>query len=178
MVFVFARTQRRQMDSLKTYELTLENTMIVREQFGLPTIIIDHRDISVIEKNRNGSFVIRGEQASEFIIVPPNMEESELLEKMLGDLHTIQKKEQKFPDGIISGITSLGVLILMALLYTSENKIVIGVSGALVLITMAFGFFYIRNSKHFDDSLKKNLWIVWIIIFSVLGFIYYKLTGT
>lgn len=167
----------RQKEIFDSYRLTLDNNGITREQHNTPTIAISNTDVSEIIKKSNGSFIIKGKSSVNVIGVPSQIEDYEKLEKSLSEIRQISTKSsgpflQKF-----RGLLSILTIGLMAAVYMSKDKIVVGVSGTVLLVVLGYSFFEVQRSKNVDSKTKKGMWWLILVIASIVGAMYYKLTG-
>lgn len=167
---------KRQEMLFHSYRLILDNNSIIREQINTPTITISYSDIKEIIKNSNGSFTIKGSTTVNVIGVPSQIEDYEKLEKLLSEIKPITEKMhapflQKFR-GLIS-ILSLGSMAAVAI---SKDKLIVGVSGAVLLAVLGYSFFEIRRSKNIDNKTKRIVWWVILVATSIGTVMYYKLT--
>jgi hypothetical protein len=167
----------RQKAIFDSYTLTITNNLITREQLNTPTISIYFNEIKEIAKNKNGSFTITGKDATDLIGIPPQIENYLLLETILQDIQTITIKEkipflQKY-----QSLTSLLTIGLMLCVYTVNNKIIVALTGTLLVALMLWSFIKISTSKNIDSKTKKMRWWVLLITASIIGSMIFKLTG-
>ena len=170
------RGLNRQKKIFESYRLILNDVGITRVQKSTPTISIFKSDICSIIKNRNGSFTIKGKSNVDTIFVPYQVENYEKLENELSALReiTIKSKEpvlQKF-----RGIVSILAIGLMIAVYLSKDKILVGISGTLLLGFFAYSFFQIKGSKNVDNKTKRGMWWLLLVSVSIIGIMYMKLS--
>ena len=65
----------------------------------------------------------------------------------------------------------------MSAVYISKDKIIVGVSGTILLLVLGYSFFEIQRSKNIDSKTKKGMWRLILVTVSFIGVMYYKLTG-
>lgn len=176
LAFGFYRGINRQKVIFDSYRLILDNNSIRREQNNTPTITISNSDIIAIFKNSNGSFTIKGNSSVNVIGVPSQIDDYEKLEKSLAQIRQISTISsepflQKF-----RGLLSLLAIGLMAGVYISKDKIIVGVSGTLLLLFMGYSFFEVQRSKNIDSKTKKGMWWLILVSVSIIGVMYFKLT--
>lgn len=153
-----------------SYVLTLNNNEITREQHNTPTITISIPAISEIIKNQNGGFTIKGN--SNVISVPAQINDYQKLEKLLSQITQISTKtNQTFQ--ILLSIFTVG---LSAAFYLSKHKIIVRVSGTVLLLIMGYSFFEIQKSKNIDSKSKKIMWLLIFGIAFIVNVMYKKLT--
>ncbi len=167
---------KRQKTIFESYILTIDNTCIKREQHNTPTITISNTDIREIIKTSNGSFTIKGTSNINMIGVPSQIDDYKKLEKSLAEIRkiTIKNSEpflQKF-----RGLLSILIIGLMAAVYISKDKIIVGLSGTVLLVILGYSFFEVQKSKNIDSKTKNARWWLILVIASIIGVMYFKLT--
>jgi hypothetical protein len=175
--FGLYRGVNRQKALFDSYTLTLTNNLITREQFNTPTISIYFNDIKEIAKHKNGSFIIKGKDATDLIGVPAQIDNYSQLETTLQNIQPIIVKDkvsffQKYPSLI--GLLTVG---LMLCVYTVNNKIIVAITGTALIALMIWSFIKIRSSKNVDSKTKKIIWWVVLVLASVIAVMIFKLTG-
>ena len=171
------RGVNRQKGLFDSYTLTFTNNLITREQLNTQTISIYFNDIKEIVKNRNGSFTIKGKDVTDMIVVPSQIENYGKLQEILVQLKPFATKSndhflQKYSS--ILGILTLG---LMLCVYTVTNRIVVVLSGTLLIGLMLWSFFEVQRSKNIDNKTKRSMWWVLIVLASIIAIMIMKLTG-
>ena len=177
LAFGLYRGINRQKEIFDSYRLTLDNNGITREQHNTPTINISKADLSEIIKNPNGSFTIKGNSTVNVIGVPSQIDDYENLEISLAEIRQISTKTnepflQKF-----RALLSILVIGLMASVYMSKDKIIVGISGTVLLVVLGYSFFEVQRSKNVDSKTKKGMWWLILVTASIIGVMLYKLTG-
>lgn len=171
------RGLNRQRKLLESYQLTLANNLIIREQLNTPTISIYFNDIKEITKNKNGSFSIRGKDPTDVILIPAQIENYIELENTLTQIKSFATKSSKSYLQKYSTPITLFSLSLMLCVYTVTNKIIVALSGTLLLAILLWSFYEVRRSKNIDAKTKRGMWWVLILIASVIGVMIIKLIG-
>jgi len=175
LAFGVYRGLNRQKEIFNSYRLTLDHNGITRERKNTSTITIANSDLSAIIKNSNGSFIIKGNSTENIIGVPSQIEDYEKLEKLLFELKEISTKTSKPLLQKFQGLLTIMTMALMVAVYTSQDKIIVGVSGTVLLIILGYSIFYIQRSKHIDIKTKKGMrWLV-IVILSIIYSMYFEL---
>jgi hypothetical protein len=175
--FGLYRGVNRQKEIFDSYRLTLDNNGITREQHNTPTITISNTEVSEIIKNSNGSFTIKGNSSVNVICVPSQIDDYEKLEKSLAEIRHILTKSSELFLQKIRGLLSVLTIGLMAAVYISKDKIIVGVSGTVLLVVLGYSFFEVQRSKNVDSKTKKGMWWLILVTASIVGVMYYKLTG-
>lgn len=173
----FYRGMNRQKALFDSYTLTITNNLITREQLNTPTISIYFNEIKEIVKNKNGSFIIKGRDATDLIGIPSQIDNYAQLETTLQNIQPIAVKDkisflQKYQS--LSGLLVLG---LMFCVYTVNNKIVVALTGIALVALTIWSFIKIRANKNVDSKTKKSLWWIFIVLASVILVMIFKLTG-
>lgn len=175
--FGLYRGVNRQKEIFNSYILTLDNNCITREQHKTPTITISYTDISEIIKNSNGSFTIKGNSTENVIGVPSQIDDYEKLEKSLSEIGQILTIANESFIQKIRGLFSILTLGLMAAVYISKDKTIVGISGAVLLVVLGYSFFEVLRSKNIDGQTKRGIWWLILVAASIVGVMYFKLTG-
>jgi len=175
--FGIYRGINRQKYLFETYTLTITNNLITREQLNTPTVSIYFNEVKEITKNKKGGFTIKGTEAVDLIWIPIHIENPAELEKTLEQIHpiTVKRKDtllQKYPT-----LTAFATLGLMFCVYTVNNKIVVGLTGTLLVALLIWSFIKIRGSKNVDSRTKKAVWWIFLPLASVIGVMIIKLSG-
>jgi hypothetical protein len=170
-------SMNRQKKIFESYSLTLDNNSITREQHNTPTITISNEEISEIIKNSNGSITIKGNSKVNVIGVPPQIDDYKKLEELLNEIKQISTKtKESFPQKYIMLFSLLG-MGLMATFQISNIKIIVGISGLVLLTFLGYSFFAIQRSKNIDNKTKRGRWMILFVAAIIIGGMYYKLSG-
>ncbi|MFN8360468.1 MAG: hypothetical protein U0264_11190 [Candidatus Kapaibacterium sp.] len=166
---------KRQKVLFDSYRLTIDDTSITREQYNTPVISISKEDIQEIIKGKNGAFAIKGKSSLDVIGIPAQIEDYETLEKLLAETRYISPIARTSLLQKFSFLYPIIVIVLMVSIYVSDNKIIVGVCGALFIGTMTYSFFEIRRSKNIENRLKKGQWLSILVLIQFLAVILFKL---
>jgi hypothetical protein len=177
LAFGLYRAVNRQKEIFNSYRLTIEQDGIRREQQNTPTIYISNTDLNEIVKHLNGSFTIKGNSSVDVILVPSQVENYEKLENLLSGLKPISAPATLPFLQKIRGLASVVVIALMAAVYISKDKMIVGVCGTLLLIAIGYSLFEIQRNKNVDHKTKRGMWVLIFVIASVIGVMYFKLTA-
>jgi hypothetical protein len=175
LVFGLYRGVNRQKEIFDSYRLTLDNDSIKREQHNTPTISISNSDVSEIIKNSNGSFTIKGNSSVNLIGVPSQIDDYEKLEKSLAAIRQISTKSSVPFLQKLRGLLPILTIGLMAVVYISKVKIIVGASGTVLLVVLGYSFFEVQRSKNVDIKTKKGMWWLILVTASIVVVMYYKL---
>jgi hypothetical protein len=172
--FAVYRSISAQKAYFETYTLTIADNVITREQFNTPTIALHFFEIKDIVKKKNGIIII-GEK--DMIIVPKLVDNFEQLETTLGTIQTPGTKDTTpffYRYQAYIGMVSLG---LMYCVYTLHNKIVVGITGTLLIALIIWSFIQTQRNNNVDNTTKKirliRIFVLGVVISSMLD----KLAG-
>jgi len=172
---------KRQKEIFESYRLIIDDNCIIREQCNTQTISISIADISEICKNSNGSLIIKGNSTVDVIVIPSQIDNFEKLEQLLSEMKCISNKDKKtFLQkyiGLFSILLPITTLGLMAIVYLCEDKIIISISGTLLLVILAFSFFEIHRNKNIDNKTKRGSWWLILVVTSIMLILIYKIFG-
>jgi hypothetical protein len=84
-IYIGLKKQRGFFDS---YQLTIDDEVIIREQSGAPAVAIPSYAIKTIVKQKTGSFIVKSEK--NVIIIPSQIEQYAEVEAMLNAIKPIQ----------------------------------------------------------------------------------------
>jgi heme/copper-type cytochrome/quinol oxidase subunit 2 len=171
----FFRALRRIKKAYESYELTISENLIAREQANTPTISIFLGEVEEIIKRRNKILMVRGKTVRDMILIPAQIENYEQLETALNEIKPITTKGKTTSWMQLQRLLGLVAVALMICVYTVDNKIVVGVAGALFTVFFIYSFIQIQKSKNIDYRTKRSRWITLIVVLSVLGLTIMKL---
>ncbi len=167
----------RQRKLFESYTLTISSNLVRREQFNTPTISIYTDEVQTITQNPNGSFIIKGKDAADLIIVPAQIDNYTQLEAILQSIQPLQVKDktsflQKYQS--VVGLLTIG---LMLCVYTVNNKVVVAITGTLLIALLTWSFVKIIGSKNVDRKTKSGAWWVLLVLASIIAVMIVKLAG-
>jgi len=175
--FGLYRGVHKQKALFESYTLTFTNNLITREQLNTQTISIYFNDIKEIVKNRKGSFTIKGKEVTDMIVVPSQIENYAQLQETLIQLKPITTKSNDHFLQKYRGILAILTLGLMLCVYTVTNKVIVVLSGTLLIGLMLWSFFEVQRSKNIDNKTKRSMWWVLLVLASVIVIMIMKLVG-
>jgi hypothetical protein len=171
------RNIRRQQLLWKSYTLILTNNLITREQLNTPVVSFYFNEVTAIIKHKDGSFLIKGKNATDIIPVPAYIDHYGQLEALLLQIAPFTTKTNSPLLQQYRGLLSLLMLGLMVCVYTATNKILVGISGVLLTALFSWSLFETTRSKNIDAKTRRGSWLILIVIASVIGVTVLKLTG-
>lgn len=175
LIFGFYLGMNRQKVMYESFRLTLDDYYITRKQHNTTTIRILNEEVSDIIKNSKGNFIIKGKLSNDIIIVPLQIENYQKLELSLSAIRPISTKPiepffQKY-----NSIISILSLLLMVAVYISKNKVIVGFSGAILLVILGYSIYEIKRSKNLDSRTKMMFIVIFIVLASIIKTMYYKI---
>ena len=173
----FTRAIKSQKQLLESYALTITENSITRYQFNFPTISLYHTEVQEILKTSKNGFIIKGKTAEDIIYVPPQIDNRDDVETRLNQIKpiTVYRSKNVFETYPLIGL--LLMLVLLAGVYGSTNKIVGTVCGVPLIAYLVWSFFKIRRSKNVDNKTKRLAWVLLIVLFSVIYITILKIAG-
>ena len=166
------KRQRRIFESLK---VKIDHEKIIRESLNTPPIIMKKNELRKITKHANGSFSIHGQSKFNPILIPAQIQEPQLLEQALNQLHEIAVRTSKsFLEKLFIPISLSGVL-LMGITFVSKNDIVILMCSTLVLVILTASLILTQLSKNIDKRTKRLSWLALLPLAVVLNIVFDKL---
>lgn len=167
--FGVSRGLKRQKLLFQSYKLTISENNIVREQINTSTINIQFVDIQSISKNKKGSYTVKGKTTSETILIPAQIENHENLELSLNQIKPIEQLTQPPFDEKYKIPILLLMLICMATVYISFNKILVGISSVIVCALLIWSSIKILKNKNIDYKTKRTAYYSLIVLASVIA---------
>jgi len=170
------RGLNRQKTLFESYKLTIGDDLITREQLNTPTISIHFNDIVYITKDKNACLAIKGKGKEDVIFVPAQIDNYQEMERILQGIWPIGNKEgnsflEKFQS--VLGIVALGLMICV---FTLNNKIVVALTGSILITILTWSATKIWNSKNVDSKTRKSLWWIFLVMAMTLASMIFKLT--
>lgn len=169
------RAIRRQTRLLSSYTVMLTDNLISREQDNTPTIAIYRKDIRAIFQSRNGGLTIKGPDAASVIIIHPEIDNLDELRSSLEKTMPIAAaKTSRVALTYLGAIASVGSYA-GAILF--QDKILSTACALVCIGIMIWGFIQLRTNRNIDERAKRASWFLFIVIFSMMGLIYYHWTN-
>lgn len=80
---------RKLVSIYQSYRLTVSGNVIMREQANAPIIKLSFSEVNEITKHPNGSYTIKGRSSNDVIDVPPYINDTPTLERVLNEIRPI-----------------------------------------------------------------------------------------
>lgn len=165
----------RQKAIYKSYALKIDEKGITRQQASTPTISLLFSEIKSITKSKQGAYVITGNNLSNMIIVPAQLEELDVLMNIILSNCALSISDQK---PLLERLTlplALVALGLLATTYLSTNKILVAISGLLLIAFMIYSFINLQTNKNIDHKTRKSSYWMIFMILVIIGMVASKL---
>lgn len=166
---------KRQKAIYKSYTLKIDENGITRQQASTPTISLLFSEIKSITKSKQGAYVIAGNNRSNLIIVPAQLEELDVLINIIQANCSLPISDQK---PLLERLTlpiAFVVIGLLATTYLSTNKILVAVSGVLLIAFMGYSFINLQTNKNIDNRTRRSSYWMIFMILVIIGMIVGKL---
>jgi Flp pilus assembly protein TadB len=163
------RTLSKQKKFLQSFRITIEDSVITREQLNTEELTIYFHEVKEVTKSKAGSLFIRGLEKTDMICIPPEIENKEALEAILGGLKPIMSRSK---DAVrkqkLAPFIALAFIALLVTVFAGTNKILVGSAAVLVIAGMIWLITEIRKSKNADRDTKNRVWIYFVFIAAIL----------
>ncbi|WEA02966.1 hypothetical protein [Mucilaginibacter sp. SJ] len=175
--YLIFKTSKKRRKIYGSYTLIIDELNITRKQDGLKDMQIPLSEITIIEKNAENRFVIRGKSKAPFerILIPRQVEGYDRVEEILAGIKPI---EINLKPNYLEKYGLLITLIFMAPIlgvYIVDNKIIVSICAVLAVTMLVYSMFYMSKYKNTVKSWKRTLWFLPLIIISILVVVYFKL---
>ncbi len=177
LVFGLLKGINRQKGLFESFKLIINENEIIREQVNTPTISIAYNDVKSIIRNPNGILTIVGNSTSDIIGVPSQINNLEKLEQLLTQVQPITDSDKKSWLVKYKGLIIILMLGLMACVYISKDKLLVGLTGTILILFFGYSFYEVRRNKNIDKKTKNGMWWLLLALFFIIGNMYFKLTG-
>lgn len=174
-VFSYFFAMRRQKTLFESILLTVSEKEITRTQLNTPTKTLRADEIVRIERFPNGIFVIKGATAADTLWMPSQTASPEDLARELGRFGPLVNQPAPAWYKAYASLIGLLVLPLMYFFYTSSSKVITGVTGSILLVSLGYSYWTIQRSKDIDYRTKRNSHLMWLLMASLLYVLVYKL---
>jgi hypothetical protein len=166
---------KRQKTIYETYTLKFDEAGVTREQINTPSIRLLFNEITNIRKTKYGGLVISSKNQSNSIIILAQIDDMEMIESVL-------KENCNIPIGISKTLNQLlliplviFVLGLMAVTYISTNKILVSISGVILISIMIWSFVKNQTNKNIDKRTRRSSYVLIMVVLIIIGIIISKL---
>ena len=169
IAFSLFRSYKRQKALFDSYTLTIDNESITREQYNTPTIRFSIADIRKITKTVKGAFVIQNNKSKDYIVISTDIEDKPELEMLLKKICEFTLSAPRPIMGYLMIPLAIVMVGMMAIVFGSENKILVGICGPLLAAFIGWSFIGILRNKNMDKKTKRSSYLMIIVILSIIG---------
>lgn len=163
------RKIRHQKTLMDSYTLTVLDNLISREQVNTPTVAIYTSDIREIFRHRNGSYIVRGKNAVDMIVIPSQIER---YDELAAALESIRPVTAKNPQSLMMryvGVLALVNLVFMLTALSASGKIPVAIGGIGTVAVTTWSFVATLKSKNVDRKTKRSVWwalpvMIWVVV--------------
>jgi hypothetical protein len=168
---------KRQKKLFDSYKLIFSENNVVREQVNTPIVNIPFSDIQSIVKDKKGDYAIKGKSDVETILIPAQIDDYENLEILCNQIKPIEESQYlKFDEKYRIPFVLL-ILCCMTVVYVSDNKILVALSGLIVSSVLIRSFMQIRRNKNIDNKTKRSSYYKLLVLVSVVVVTIMKITS-
>jgi hypothetical protein len=167
---------KKQKALFESYEITISDQLICREQLNTADISILVSEVVEIATYPKGGFSIKGSRNNGTIIIPPQIQNYEQLQATLQQIHPIILKPTSFAKKFIVPLTLLSISLMLCV-YLVDDKIIVGASGALLTVLIIWSLVWIQRNKNVDRKTKNSMWIVLLVLASIIASTILKITA-
>lgn len=160
-------------NGFESYTLVIEDQLITREQDDMPTVSILRNEVSEITKDKKGNFTIIGNTVHDKIKVPAQIENSEKLELLLNTIQPVVLKPNQFNVKEFSKV--IAFLGLMAVIEISKDKIILGISGVILLAFIVYSIYQTQQDRNMTYKAKTSFLWALLLLYYLFKTIYDKL---
>lgn len=175
LVLSFKRTIKTHKNAFESYKINIDERNITRENQLLGSKTIPKNQILSISKQKNGDLTIMGDNQLGFINIPAQIENYTEIEQILNQIHPILNIEKENFWVKYANYFSYLMLILFFGVFFLKNKIIVALSGSILIVFLMVSFIFVMKSKLIDKKTKKLFWGVFILILGIMGAMYTKL---
>jgi hypothetical protein len=175
LVLSFKRTIKTHKNAFESYKINIDEHNIIRENQLLGSKTIPKNQILSISKQKNGDLTIMGDNHLGFINIPAQIENYTEIEQILNQIQPIMNIEKENLWVKYASYFNYLIFILFIGVFFLKNKIIVALSGSILIVFLMGSFIYVMKSKLIDKKTKKLFWGVFILILGIMGAMYTKL---
>lgn len=150
---------------IRSYELTITESSIVREQDDVPSMRIPIDEIVTIELKANGAIMVTGSSSSQQIGIPIQIERKDELLTALEEIRPVVSsgKSSFFEKHPI--LIGFAILPCMAVLFISESKLLVALGGIVLTSVLGYSMYVLHHSPGVERKAKRrSIWAIGLII--------------
>ncbi|WP_295127683.1 hypothetical protein [uncultured Chitinophaga sp.] len=177
MIYSIIRSNNRLRLVLNQYSIQLDQTSITRRQAQTPELHIPFADISGIYQKKDGIIIVAGRNASDLIVVMPELEGYGQLLTILQNIRPFAPlpKETLFQQYPIH--TALTALAIMIVFYMTHNKLVALGTGIPLILLAGWAVYKLWSLRGTKSKLRRSTWAFMAILLVIIGSVALKLSA-
>lgn len=172
--FISIRRQRRIWNS---YLLSVNYYTIKRTAENTPPISLHRNDITEIMELPNGDIWVKSTKNTDQIYIHHAIEERETLLEFLNDFKPIQqqKASKSHQKSILVTLGAAALMFTFFIIQIPTIKIPLGIVLSALLL---WSFYEVQRNKNIDRKTKMSSYLIFLVLFSVIGQMILVLTHT
>lgn len=171
-VYTGLKRRRRLFDS---FTIEIDEDTVTRTQADTPALSLNRLEITSVSKDRQGIITIRGMDKQDLIVVPADMDRQEEMEAALARIIAFSEQQPRPLGEYYGWIATVVAIGLMVAVNIVENKIIVLVSGILLIGLLTWSLLAVYRNKNVSNRYKRSSWVVLLVIASVIISILTKL---
>ncbi|MGO4292777.1 hypothetical protein [Chitinophaga sp. RAB17] len=175
VVIGISRGMKRRRKLFDSFSVEVNEDAVIRTQDDTPELELNRLEISSISKDSTGVITIRGMDQYDVIQIPAGMERADELEAALLRIMPFSEGDQRSLLERFGWITGVLAILLMVVIRFVENKVVVIISGVLLIVLLIWGFMTGYRNKNVPERYKRSIWIALLLIAAVIMAILMKL---
>jgi len=173
--FSITKSVKRQKEIYNSNRLIVKDGSISLYKNHSPNVTLALAEITQISQDKQGNLLIKGKDARQVIAVSAHLENYDQLKDQLQSFHPIAHAGAPNLLNRYPLFNALIPIALMVAAYVSQNKIIVGASGIILIGILIWSFYKIRTSSQIDAKVKRAAWWLLVVIASLVAVIYGKL---
>ena len=162
---------------LESFTIELDEDGVKRTQEKTPEMYLAKEDIQAVYKLKEGGLKLQGKAKTDFIFIPPHMEEQAELHQKIQEWKALEDLPESTVWEKLSRFIAIPFLGSMLVVFMVDNKLAVGIAGVVFVALSVWTFLEIRKSKHLDKRVKRASWWSILVILSVLFAVIMKISA-
>lgn len=150
----------------ESYQLTINDENVIQTQAGFPDMEIPKAEIREVIEFLGGAIIIKTALQESFIAIPSAINDREDVLRELSSIVEISR-QQTSRYGIYNLLTSIITFGLMVLHFTTRTKVILIITGVILVLGLAYSYATIQNSSHVDQKTKRWSHAILFLIISL-----------
>lgn len=173
LLFSVFRNLKRQKAIYNSYKLIISDHSITREQNNLHQVAILLTAVKEVKKDTWGNLMVKGYSPHEVIVISPYVENFIEIKNWLENEYSVSIQKGKGP--LINYLMMVGVVVTMLIFYEVQDKVIVIMSGMILLITLIWSIYKIQTSPLVEKRTKRMSWWTIVVIASIAASMYFRL---